>query len=382
MIKMKKSTHKVVFFSALPPYRGGISDFSELVVSAMEQQYDLKAFTFKKQYPNFLFPGKTQLSLNKLSKSYPRIVSGFNPLSYFSAVRQLKKSSPTIFITNYWMTFFAPMNVFFSKSFKKDCLKIAIIHNLIPHEKRFFDTFFNRIFVKSYDGFIVLSESVKKDLLAIDPSAKHCLLKHPSYNQFGEKIARKEAAAALGLDPTKKILLFFGLIRNYKGLDLLLQAFSNLNKEFILLIAGEVYGDEINYTNLISKSKNNNIHFVNQFIEEQDVKLYFSVADLCVLPYKSATQSGIQALANSFCLPVLISNVGGLAEDIVDEKNGFILNDINPLAIQNKIEEIFNENKLTQVEENLKLENLLLNDTWTKFSDSLIQFCDTLKKNS
>ena len=382
MIKMKKSTHKVVFFSALPPYRGGISDFSELVVSAMEQLCDLKAFTFKKQYPNFLFPGKTQLSHNKFSKSYPRIVSGFNPLSYFSAVRQLKKSSPTIFITNYWMTFFAPMNVFFSKSLKKDCLKIAIIHNLIPHEKRFFDTFFNRIFIKSYDGFIVLSESVKKDLLAIDPSAKHCLLKHPSYNQFGEKIARKEAAAALGLDPTKKILLFFGLIRNYKGLDLLLQAFSNLNKEFILLIAGEVYGDEITYTNLIAKSKNKNIHFVNQFIDEQDVKLYFSVADLCVLPYKSATQSGIQALANSFCLPVLISNVGGLAEEIVDEKNGFILNDINPLAIQNKIEEIFNENKLTQVEENLKLENLLLNDTWTKFSDSLIQFCDTLKKNS
>ena len=382
MIKMKKSTHKVVFFSALPPYRGGISDFSELVVSAMEQLCDLKAFTFKKQYPNFLFPGKTQLSHNKFSKSYPRIVSGFNPLSYFSAVRQLKKSSPTIFITNYWMTFFAPMNVFFSKSLKKDCLKIAIIHNLIPHEKRFFDTFFNRIFVKSYDGFIVLSESVKKDLLAIDPAAQHCLLKHPSYNQFGDKIAREEAAAALGLDPTKKILLFFGLIRNYKGLDLLLQAFSNLNKEFILLIAGEVYGDEITYTSLISKSKNKNIHFVNQFIDEQDVKLYFSVADLCVLPYKSATQSGIQALANSFCLPVLISNVGGLAEDIVDEKNGFILHDINPLAIQNKIEEIFNENKLTQVEENLKLENLLLNDTWTKFSDSLIQFCDTLKKNS
>ena len=382
MIKMKKSTHKVVFFSARPPYRGGISDFSELVVSAMEQLCDLKAFTFKKQYPNFLFPGKTQLSLNKLSKSYPRIVSGFNPLSYFSAVRQIKKSSPTIFITNYWMTFFAPMNVFFSKSLKKDCLKIAIIHNLIPHEKRFFDTFFNRIFVKSYDGFIVLSDSVKKDLLAIDPAAKHCLLKHPSYNQFGEKITRKEAAAALGLDPTKKILLFFGLIRNYKGLDLLLQTFSNLSNEFILLIAGEVYGDEITYTNLIAKSKNKNIHFVNQFIDEQDVKLYFSLADLCVLPYKSATQSGIQALANSFCLPVLISNVGGLAEDILYEKNGFILNDINPLAIQNKIEEIFNENKLTQVEENLKLENLLLNDTWTKFSDSLIQFCDTLKKNS
>ena len=377
---MKKSAHKVVFFSALPPYRGGISDFSELVVGAMEQLSDLKAFTFKKQYPNFLFPGKTQLSHNMLVKSYPRIVSGFNPLSYFSAVRQLKKSSPTIFITNYWMTFFAPMNVFFSKFLNKNCIKIAIIHNLVPHEKRFFDSIFNRMFVKSYDGFIVLSESVKNDLLAIDPAAKHCLLKHPSYNQFGEKIARKEAAAALGLDPTKKILLFFGLIRNYKGLDLLLQAFSNLNNEFSLVIAGEVYGDEITYTNLIAKSKNKNIHFVNQFIDEQDVKLYFSVADLCVLPYKSATQSGIQALANSFCLPVLISNVGGLAEDIVDEKNGFILNDINPLVIQHKIEVIFKEMKILKVQENLKRENLLLDDSWAKFSESLIQFSERLEK--
>lgn len=380
MIKMKKSKHKVVFFSALPPYRGGISDFSELVVGAMEQLCDLKAFTFKKQYPNFLFPGKTQLSQNKLSKSYPRIVSGFNPLSYFSAVRQLKKSSPTIFITNYWMTFFAPMNVFFSMFLNKNCIKIAIIHNLVPHEKRFFDRIFNRMFVKSYDGFIVLSESVKKDLLAIDPAAKHCLFKHPSYNQFGEKIVREEAAAALGLDPTKKILLFFGLIRNYKGLDLLLQAFSNLNNEFSLVIAGEVYGEEITYTNLIAKSKNKNIHFVNQFIDEQDVKLYFSVADLCVLPYKSATQSGIQALANSFCLPVLISNVGGLAEEIVDEKNGFILNDINPLVIQHKIELIFKEMKILKVQENLKRENLLLEDSWAKFSESLIQFSERLEK--
>ena len=377
---MKKSAHKVVFFSALPPYRGGISDFSELLVGAMEQLSDLKAFTFKKQYPNFLFPGKTQLSQNKLAKSYPRIVSGFNPLSYFSAVRQLKKSSPTIFITNYWMTFFAPMNVFFSKFLNKNCIKIAIILNLVPHEKRFFDSIFNRMFVKSYDGFIVLSESVKNDLLAIDPAAKHCLLKHPSYNQFGEKIARKEAAAALGLDPTKKILLFFGLIRNYKGLDLLLQAFSNLNNEFSLVIAGEVYGEENSYTNLIAKSKNKNIHFVNQFIDEQDVKLYFSVADLCVLPYKSATQSGIQALANSFCLPVLISNIGGLAEDIVDEKNGFILNDINPPVIQHKIEVIFKEMKILKVQENLKRENLLLDDSWAKFSESLIQFSERLEK--
>jgi glycosyltransferase involved in cell wall biosynthesis len=377
---MKKLNPKVVFFSALPPFRGGISDFSELVLLALEKKCDVKAYTFKNQYPKFLFPGKTQLSLKKGTKKYPRIVSGFNPFTYFSAARQLKKSSPTIFITNYWMTFFAPMNIFFARCFKKECIKIAIVHNLVPHEKRFFDSFFNRIFVKSYDGFIVLSESVKKDLLAIAPTANHCLLKHPSYNQFGDKITREAAATALGLDSSKKILLFFGLIRNYKGLDLLLQAFSNLNNEFILLIAGEVYGDEITYTDLIAQSKNKNIHFVNQFIDEQDVKLYFSVADLCVLPYKSATQSGIQALANSFYLPVLISNVGGLAEEIRDCINGFVLDNLKPSEIEKKIEQIFEGELLLSVKENLSLENVVSSTTWIEFSQSVLEFTEHIKK--
>lgn len=378
---MTNQEHKVVFFSALPPFRGGIADFSELLVMAMENECDLKAFTFKNQYPRFLFPGKTQLSSKKDQKSYPRIVSGFNPFSYFSASNELRKSSPTIFITNYWMTFFAPMNILFARRFKKECLKIAIIHNLIPHEKRFFDGLFNRFFLRSFDGFIVMSQAVKNELLSLKPEAKYCLLKHPVYHQFGEKVSRESAARELGIDPTKKIVLFFGLIREYKGLDLLLQAFSNLADDYSLIIAGEVYGDENEYTDLIKTSCNKNIHFFNKYIEEQDVKFYFSIADLCVLPYKSATQSGIQAIAHAFALPVLISNVGGLAEEISDSKNGFVLDNLNPLDMTKKIEHIFMGSSLSKVKENLSYENLLSTTTWTEFSHSVFEFAKHLKND-
>ncbi len=277
------------------------------------------------------------------------------------------------------MTFFAPMNVFFARCLKKECIKIAIIHNLIPHEKRFFDGVFNRSFLRSFDGFIVMSQAVKNELLSLKPEAKYCLLKHPVYHQFGEKVKRETAASELGIDPTKKIVLFFGLIREYKGLDLLLQAFSNLADDYSLIIAGEVYGDENEYTDLIKTSRNKNIHFFNKYIEEQDVKFYFSVADLCVLPYKSATQSGIQAIAHAFDLPVLISNVGGLAEEIRDSENGFILENLNSPDIAKKIEHIFMGSSLSEVKENLSNKNFLSTTTWGEFSHFVLEFAKHLK---
>lgn len=376
---MRNQEHKVVFFSALPPFRGGIADFSELLVLAMEKDCDINAFTFKSQYPKLLFPGKTQLKTNKGQKSYPRIVSGFNPFTYLHATKQLKQSSPTIFITNYWMTFFAPMNIFFSKFLNKNCIKIAIIHNLIPHEKRFFDSFFNLFFLRSFDGFVVMSDTVKNQLLSMKPEAKLCFLKHPAYNQFGEKIKRELATTSIGLDPTKKILLFFGLIREYKGLDLLIRAFSSLDESYSLVIAGEIYGNENTYTDFIKDSKNQNILFFNKYIDDQDVKLYFSAADLCILPYKSATQSGIQAIANSFNLPVLISNVGGLADEIIDFKNGFVLDNLNPENITKKIENIFTLGLLSKVRQNLSTANYKKTTTWTDFSQSVLEFAKHLK---
>ena len=369
---------KVTFFSALPPFRGGISNFSELLLEQLEKITIVQPFTFKKQYPDFLFPGKTQFN-DRNKRVFQRIVSTFNPFSYFAARKKLKKSKPAIFLTNYWMTFFGPMMAFFARGFNKEVKKIAIIHNLFPHEKRFFDTFFNRIFLSNYDGFVVLSEAVKKDVLTIRKDAICVVLKHPPYNQFGLKLNRVESIKKLGLSPFKKTLLFFGLIRDYKGLDLLLETFSYLDDSYQLIIAGEVYGSVEKYQDLISTSRNKNILFKNDFIPDDQVSIYFSATDLCVLPYKSATQSGIKAIADSFQIPVLTTNVGGLAESISTNKNGFIIENQLPTLFADQIKSIFDSEVLKEVSQNLNSYKTNEINLWQEFAENLMNFCQKLK---
>ena len=369
---------KVTFFSALPPFRGGISNFSELLVEQLEQFTDVQAFTFKKQYPDILFPGKTQLN-DRNRRIFPRIVSTFNPISYLFARKKLINSSPDVFITNYWMTLFGPMRAFFAKGFNKNVTKIALIHNLIPHEKRFFDSLFNRLFLAQYDGFIVLSEAVKDDVLSIRKNARCIVLKHPPYNQFGFKLNRNECHKKLGINSEKRTLLFFGLIREYKGLDLLLESFSKLDESYQLIIAGEVYGSDENYRLLIDSSKNKNILFVNEFIPDNEVALYFSATDLCVLPYKTATQSGIKAIADSFHVPVLMTNVGGLAESISPNENGFVIERKEPSQIANQINSIFESGFFKKVASNLEQEIVSKDNQWQQFAKNLLNFCKNLK---
>ena len=199
---------RIAFFSALPPFRGGISNFSELLLEQLEKIAIVESFTFKKQYPDFLFPGKSQFN-EKNMRLFPRIVSTFNPFSYISARKKMVKTNPDIFITNYWMTFFGPMMAFFASGFKRKVIKIAVIHNLIPHEKRFFDSIFNKLFLSKYNGFIVLSQSVKDEVISIRKNAYCLVLDHPPYNQFGPKLERYESNVKLGLNPSKKTILFF-----------------------------------------------------------------------------------------------------------------------------------------------------------------------------
>ncbi len=369
---------KVSFFSALSPFRGGIASFSELLILQLNKIAEIKAYTFKKQYPDFLFPGKTQYAV-KTEAKFPRIVSGFNPFTYIKAAYILRKSKSQIFITNYWMTFFGPMMAFFAFCLNRRTTKIALIHNLIPHEKRFFDSFFNRLFLSQYDGFVVLSDAVKKDVLTVKKNAKCIVLKHPPYGQFGEKINKLEAQKKLGLDKTKKTLLFFGLIRDYKGLDVLLKAFSLLESDYQLLIAGEVYGSEKKYTDLIDGSKNKNILFKNDFIPDEEVVDYFSAADLCVLPYKSATQSGIKAIADSFRVPVLTTKVGGLAEEILDCQNGFIIESTNETAMAKQIATLFNDNSIEKVQRFLDESIVMEENKWFEFAQHVMKFASDLK---
>jgi glycosyltransferase involved in cell wall biosynthesis len=372
---------KLTFFSALPPFRGGIAQFSEQLRKSLAKVCDVDSFTFRHQYPNFLFPGQSQFEDNSPVFQFPRIVSTFRPWTYLTALVHLRKSKGKIFITSYWMSFFGPMMGFWARFLPKKTVKIALIHNLVPHEKRFFDNAFNRYFLHSYDGFIVLSESVKQAVLAQKPEALTCVLKHPSYRQFGKRIRKDQARQEIGIQTDKRTILFFGLIRDYKGLDILLKAFSELDDTFQLLIAGEVYGERKAYDDLIQQSKNKQIYFFDQFIPSERVQFYFSASDLCVLPYRTATQSGIKAMCDVFHLPVLVSQVGGLTEEVVEKENGFIIHEMNQYALASQIQLIFSENSLENVVKNLQKQGEEKENEWDEFAESVLDFADLIQQS-
>jgi glycosyltransferase involved in cell wall biosynthesis len=374
-----RKKEKLTFFSALPPFRGGIAQFSEQFRKALARVREMESFTFRQQYPNFLFPGQSQFEENHSVFHFPRIVSTFRPWTYLSALVSLRKSKGDVFITSYWMSFFGPMMGFWAQFLPKKIVKIALIHNLVPHEKRFFDQAFNRYFLSKYDGFIVLSESVKQAVLAQKPEAVIRVLKHPSYQQFGKKMDKNQARKEIGIHSDKRTLLFFGLIRDYKGLDILLEAFSVLDDSFQLLVAGEVYGERKVYDTLIQQAKNKQIYFFDQFIPSEKVQFFFSASDLCVLPYRTATQSGIKAMSDVFQLPVLVSQVGGLTEEIAENENGFLIHDTSPEALASQITLLFTENRIENVSKNLQMHSETKENEWDEFAESVLEFADMIQ---
>ncbi len=363
-------------FSAFYPFRGGIAQFNARLFRSLEKRAEVKALTFRKQYPDFLFPGTSQfVTQDDQADPIPaeRIVSTFNPFSYLSGIRAVRRSKPDVFIANYWMSFFAVFLGLFAFFLPKRVRKIAVLHNLVPHEKRFFDGIFNRFFVNRYDAFVVMSDSVEKDLLQIRPNAKVLRLEHPWYDHFGERIERVEASRKFDLDPTKKTLLFFGIIRHYKGLDLLLEAFDLLSDDFQLLIAGEVYGKAHDYKQQISLMQSKGrVHFYNEYISDADVHFFFSAADACVLPYRSATQSGITATSFHFEVPMVVTNVGGLAAIVKDGYMGVVANEVSPESIAMGIQRMFEPHVYPVLKENIREEKE--SNTWENFADGLVKF--------
>jgi glycosyltransferase involved in cell wall biosynthesis len=374
---------KISIFAAFYPFRGGIAQFNAQLFRSLEKKHKVTAFTFKKQYPDFLFPGTSQfVEAEDTVDQIPakRIVSTFNPFTYFSAARTIRNASPDIFITNYWMSFFGIFMGVLARRQSEKTTNIAILHNLIPHEKRFFDTWLNRFFVNQFDAFVVLSESVEMELKSIKPQANFIRLNHPWYDHFGEVLDKKEARKTLEIHPDKKTILFFGLIREYKGLDLLIEAFSRLNDSYQLLIAGEIYGNEAAYLSQIrSSNATDRIHFFKRYIPDTEVSLFFSAADVCVLPYRSATQSGITAASFHFEVPIIATNVGGLKEIIGEDKMGIIVAAPKVDLLENALVRFFDENLSEKFKQNIKDEKK--NNSWSKFAESLVVFADTCTQN-
>ena len=374
---------KITFLSTFYPFRGGIAQFNALVYRALEKDNSLEAITFTRQYPNILFPGKTQLvgpedQADAIpSKSW---LDSINPFTYWTTGKRIKKNSPDLMITKYWMTFFAPSLGFVLGMQAKKTVRISILDNVIPHEKRFFDHWCNRYFLKRNDGFIVMSDKVKLDLLSYLPEAKYLHIPHPVYDHFGEKCSKINALKKLNLEnfADKKIVLFFGIIRDYKGLDLLLEAFSLLDDSFHLIVAGEVYGSFEKYDSIISEHQlKDKVSLFNNYIGDEEVKFFFSAADVGVLPYKSATQSGITSIANHFELPLIATNVGGLAETILHQKTGLIVDKVAPDALAEALASFFKSNQQIMFQSAIRQINT--ENTWEKFGVKLLEFYRQLK---
>lgn len=329
---------RIAYLSTFYPFRGGIAQFNADLYEELARNHEVKAFTFTRQYPSFLFPGKTQYvtpeDKAKVIDS-EAVLDTANPFSWFSAARRIASWKPDLLIMKYWMSYLAPSLGTTARLLRqKGIPSVTILDNVIPHESRFFDKPFSRWFLRQNSGCVAMSEAVLKDLLALAPD-KPCILQpHPLYDHFGEKIGKADARQRLRLDPDRKTLLFFGLIRDYKGLDLLIDAMPMLGAEYQLVIAGESYGSFERYEQQIAASGcADRIRVFNRYIGDEEVPVFFSAADLCVLPYKSATQSGITAIALHFDLPLAATPVGGLAESIEKPGIGVMADGISAEAL-------------------------------------------------
>lgn len=370
---------KIALLSTFYPYRGGIAQFSAKLYRALEEENEVKAFTFKRQYPSILFPGKTQfVQEGDNADQIPalRVLDSTNPLSFSKTAKEINAFHPDVLISQYWMTFFGPAIGSVHKKVK-GAKKVSIIHNMIPHEKRFFDKPANKHFLKNNDGFIVLSKAVRDDLLSLKPDAKYLLIDHPVYDQFGDRLNRNVALDKLGLDPDNKYLLFFGFIRDYKGLDLLIEALKGLDESYHVIVAGEVYGSFEKYQQMIEQNGlGSRVHLFNDYIPDDEVTLYFSSADVCMLPYKGATQSGITAVSHHFEVPIIATDVGGLKETIGHEETGLIVDAPNAELIINAVNHYFDDNLMPSFSENIRIEKA--ERSWPNFSKKVLEFVETL----
>ena len=372
---------KIAILSSFYPLRGGISQFNASLLEGLGRFHDVRAYRFRRQYPEILFPGKTQYVTpddEAVPVASEALLDTANPFSYGKTARTIRKWQPDLLIMKYWMSWFAPSLGWVERHVGPQCKVVSILDNVIPHEPHWFDKPLTRYFLRGCDGFVTLSQSVTDDLLRLQPGARYTLLPHPLYSHFGPRLERKEAAAALGIDPTKKTLLFFGLIRDYKGLDILLEAFRDLPEDYQLVIAGEPYGSFDKYRELIdSIPGRDRIRVFPDYIRDSEVKKFFSAADVTVLPYRSATQSGISSVSYHFEVPMIVTDVGGLKGTIGDRGTGIVAPVPRPDAIRAEILRYFADPSVREgCVEAIRREKDRL--SWDRFCQDLTAFAERL----
>lgn len=372
---------KIAILSPFYPFRGGMAQFSTRLYQELQKHFEVKAFNFITLYPSLLFPGKTQyveVTDNAVAIDNDRVLSSINPYSYYSSASKINKYQPDILIIPYWMSFLAPSLGILSRFLDKKIKIVGLIHNAIPHEKKFFDKPFAKFFFSKCDGFICLSDLVADDLRYLVSDKPIIVSSHPIYDHYNLPTDVKEARKILSLDSDKNTLLFFGLIRQYKGLDLLIEAMSLLDDSYQLLIAGECYGDFKLYQDLINKSPyKTNIKVLEQYISDTEVSVLFSSADVLVLPYRDATQSGVIAVAYQLETPIIATNIGALGKTVREGGTGIVVDDITPQAIATGVKQFFQDPEAKdRYKMNLQSEKKRL--SWSSFVETLTPFFNSL----
>lgn len=365
---------KIIILGTAYPYRGGLATFNERLAGEYQRQgHEVEMYTFTLQYPNFLFPGKTQFSPDPAPNDLKiyRKVHSCNPFNWLKVGKELSKKRPDVLVFAYWMSFMAPcMGTIARKVRHNHHTKIiALVHNMIPHEPNVLDKILPPYFVKSMDGFMALSESVVKDIEKFDK--RNCPKRfspHPIYDHYGERLSRETALSLLNLSPDYRYVLFFGFIRAYKGLDLLLGAFADerLRQQNVkLIVAGEFYGDpEPYYKQIKDLGIEDWVVLCTDFIPDGEVNRYFSAADIVAQPYKTATQSGVTQIAFHFEKPMLVTNVGGLPEIVPDGKIGYVT-EPDAKQIADALNRFFQEQKQEEFERNVAEEKKKY--AWSRF---------------
>ena len=375
----------VIILGSAHPFRGGLASYNErLALEYQREGHDVVVYTFSLQYPSFLFPGKTQYSESP-KPDYLDIrirVNSTNPLNWLSVGNEIKNLKPDLLIVKYWLPFMGPCFGSVCRLVKrnKHTRVVSILDNVVPHEPRAGDAPFTKYFIGGIDAAVAMSQSVLDDFKRFAPAKPVLLSPHPAFDNFGERESKERAKQHLKIDPHQPVLLFFGFIRDYKGLDWLLQAIAKIDVmqlPFKLLIAGEFYTDAQRYLDLIQQlNLQDKVILHTHFINDEDVKHYFCAADMVVQPYKHATQSGVTQICYHFERPMLVTRTGGLPEIVPDGKVGYVV-EPNVDAISNALFDFYSNNREEFFTRNIAVEKQRF--TWAKMTKSTFDAASLVK---